>query len=108
LDRDNQKDKDKCKKKKSAKGCNKGDASGKGKPYGSLRHNHLPRSAAYLRSKHLIRLFEFKTWRENYIIVGLMLILSLIGRLKAVVGISQAQAFAGICRGFAEKGFGTP
>jgi hypothetical protein len=36
-----------------------------------------------------------------------MLILSLIGRLKAVVGISQAQAFAGICRGFAEKGFGT-
>jgi hypothetical protein len=28
-------DKDKCKKKGSAKGCNKGDASGKGKPYGS-------------------------------------------------------------------------
>ena len=48
LDRDNQKDKDKCKKKGSAKGCNKGDASGKGKPYGSLRQNHLPRSAADL------------------------------------------------------------
>jgi hypothetical protein len=37
-----------------------------------------------------------------------MSILSLVGLFKAVVGISQAQAFAGICRGFAEKGFGTP
>ena len=69
LDRDNQKDKDKCKKKGSAKGCNKGDASGKGKPYGSLRQNHLPRSAADLRSKRLVRLFEFKTWRDNNILL---------------------------------------
>ena len=35
FDRDNQKDKDKVKKKGSAKCCNKGDASCEGKPYGS-------------------------------------------------------------------------
>ena len=56
----------------------------------------------------LVRFFGFKTWRAMFIgFVGFQLILSLVGLFKAKVGISQAQPFGGICRGFAEKGFGT-